>query len=257
MPCILHGEGSAMITEFALFIFTTIGGLAAGFYIVAAFFPLEGKRNNLLLSIIPLVCLAIGGVALLSHLGHPERMFNAFANPSAGITQEGICTSLFGIVLVIDFLLVWRKGEAPRALRFVGALFAFLLIMAMGMLYYNYESMPMWHALPTVPLFVAGDLALGALLVGALDGEAPRKALWYTAAVFAAITAMAMAGDAAVFPASGLDATPFLVAAVMAAGVAIYLFARWRTATPQIRWAVFAVLLVAIAIARYAFYAAF
>ena len=70
-----------MITEFALFVFTTLGGLAAGLYILAALFPVEGKRNNLIITIVPLVMLAIGGVALLGHLGHPERMFNAFANP--------------------------------------------------------------------------------------------------------------------------------------------------------------------------------
>ena len=113
-----------MITEFALFIFTMIGGLACGLYIIAALFPVEGKRNNLLVSIVPLVLLAIGGIALLMHLGHPERMFNAFANPEAGITQEGICTTLFGIVLVIDLALTWFKEGAPRALRIVGAIFA-------------------------------------------------------------------------------------------------------------------------------------
>ncbi len=247
-----------MITEFALFVFTTIGGLACGLYILAALFPVEGKRNNLSVSIVPLVLLGIGGIALLMHLGHPERMFNAFANPEAGITQEGICTTLFGIVLVVDLILTWTKGETPRALRYVGALFAALLILAMGFLYYNYQSMPMWHALPTVPLFVVGDLALGALFIAALDeAAAGKKTLVTTGAVLVVLLVVTLIGNAMVFQGCGLSPVPFAIAAVIAAAVAAYLFTSWEKAGSGMRWALFAALLIAVAVARYAFYAAF
>ena len=247
-----------MITEFALFIFTTIGGLACGLYIIAALFPVEGKRNNLLISIVPLVLLAIGGIALLSHLGHLERMFNAFANPEAGITQEGIATTLFGVVLVVDLALTWFKDGAPRALRIVGAIFAALLICAMGLLYYNYQSMPMWHALPTVPLFVVGDLAIGALFVMAVDeGCAKNKTLGMTAAVLTALLAITLVGNAVVFNDCGLSLAPFAIAAIIAAAVAVYVFIKGADATATLRWGLFAAFLVAIIIARYAFYAAF
>jgi len=247
-----------MITEFALFVFTTLGGLAAGLYILAALFPVEGKRNNLIITIVPLVMLAIGGVALLSHLGHPERMFNAFANPEAGITQEGITTTLFGIVLVIDLALTWFKEGAPRALRIVGAVFAALLICAMGMLYYNYQSMPMWHALPTVPLFVVGDLAIGGLFIAAIDEQlAGNKTLATVNAVLAVLFAVTLVGNAVVFQGCGLSPVPFAIAAVVAAAVAVYLFTNWQKATSGLRWGLFIALFVGIVIARYAFYAAF
>lgn len=246
-----------MITEFALFVFTTLGGLAAGLYILAAFFPVVGKRNNLLLSIVPLVLLGIGGIALLGHLGHPERMFNAFANPEAGITQEGITTGLFGIVLVIDLVLTWTKGECPKALRYAGALFAALLLLAMGFLYYNYQSMPMWHAIPTVPLFVVGDLAMGALFVTALDEEAAKKPLITTGAVLASLLAITLIGNAVVFSGCGLSPMPFAIAAIIAAAVAVYLFTNGEKAASGLRWGLFAALFVGIVIARYAFYAAF
>ena len=247
-----------MITEFALFIFTTLGGLAAGLYLVAALFPVQGKRNNLLVTIVPLVLLAIGGVALLMHLGHPERMFNAFANPEAGITQEAIASMLFGAVLVVDFILVWTKDSCPRALRIVGAVFAALLMLAMGFLYYNYLSMPMWHALPTVPLFVVGDLAMGALFIAALDENAARNRTLVTAgAVLAALLAVTLVGNAVVFQGCGLSPIPFAVAAVVAAAIAAYLFTNWGKAGSSMRWGLFAALFVAIVIARYAFYAAF
>ena len=246
-----------MITEFALFIFTTLGGLAAGFYIAAAFFPLKGKGKNLLLSVLPLVLVGIGGVALLMHLGRPERMLNAFANPQAGITQEGICTGLFCIALVADFLLTWRKGRAPRALRYVGALLALLLTCVMGLTYFNYESMPMWHAVPTIPFFVVGDLALGALFVGAIDGADREKAFWAVAGVLAVLAALVFAGAAAVFSGCGLSSVPFAVAAVAAAAVAACALLKGAGSSSELHWALFAVFFAALAIARYAFYAAY
>ena len=106
-----------MISEFSLFVFTTLGGLGAGLYAAAALSPVQGKRANLLVPIITLVCLGIGGVALLLHLGHPERLFNAFANPGSGITQETIVSMVFGALVVVDLALTFFKGASPRALR--------------------------------------------------------------------------------------------------------------------------------------------
>lgn len=247
-----------MIAEFALFVFTTLGGLAAGFYVAAAFFPLHGKRNNLLVSIVPLALLAIGGIALLTHLGRPERMFNAFANLQAGIAQEGIATGLFGIVLVVDLALTCIKGAAPKALRYVGAVFAVVLTIIMGLAYYSYESMPMWHSLPTIPLFAAADLAIGALLAGALDDEtAQNKTLWLFAGVLAVIGAVAFAGSGMVFAQNGLSAVPFVLAAVVAAAVAVFALLKGKDASSALRWGMFAAYLVAIVVGRYAFYAAF
>ena len=246
-----------MITEFSLFVFTTLGGLAAGFYIAAAFFPLEGKKKNLLLSVLPVVFVGIGGVALLLHLGRPERMVFAFSNPQAGITQEGICTMLFGVVLVIDFLLTWRKGQAPRALRYVGALFALLLTLAMGFTYYNYESMTMWHALPTVPFFVVGDLALGVLFVGAFNGAGREKAFWVVAGVLAALTAVIFVAAGVTFSGCGFSMAPFIAAAVIVAVVAVCTVLKGTGLSACLRWALFVTFLIALIIARYAFYAAY
>ena len=247
-----------MITEFALFVFTALGGLAAGLYIIAALFPVEGKRNSLAITIVPLVCLAIGGIALLGHLGHPERMFNAFANPQAGITQEGFTTMLFGVVLVIDLALTWFKDGAPRALRYVGAIFAALLMLAMSFTYYNYVSMPMWHAIPTFPLFIVGDLAIGGLFIAALDeNTAGNKTLTTVNGVLAGLLAVSLVGSAVVFQGCGLSPIPFAVGAIVAAAVAVYVFTSWSKATGTLRWGLFVVLFVGLIIARYAFYAAF
>ena len=78
-----------MISEFSLFLFTLLGGTAAGAYVFSWAFPAGKGKKRWLLPLVSLVLLAIGGVALLLHLGHPERMFYAFTNLSAGITRAG------------------------------------------------------------------------------------------------------------------------------------------------------------------------
>lgn len=76
---------------------------------------------NLLITAISLALLAISGVVLLLHLRHPERMFNAFRNLGAGVAQEGVCVALFGIVLLANFILTWKKDGALRWLRGCGS----------------------------------------------------------------------------------------------------------------------------------------
>ena len=43
-----------MISEFSLFVFTTLGGLGAGLYAASAEFPVKSKRSNVA---VPLVAL--------------------------------------------------------------------------------------------------------------------------------------------------------------------------------------------------------
>ena len=92
-----------MISEFSLFLFTTLGGLAAGAYVAAAIFP-DVDRKPKRPWLFPLVCLALLGVGLLGvlgHLGRPERFLLAMSNPSSMIAEEALAaleqTRPFGI----------------------------------------------------------------------------------------------------------------------------------------------------------------
>ncbi len=244
-----------MISEFSLFVFTTLGGVGAGMYAASAVFPVKGKRDNMLASAIPLVLLIIGCIALLMHLGHPERMFNAFANPTAGITLEAFATCAFGIILVIDLILSFVKEAAPRALRVAGAVVGVVLCVVMGIAYFTYESVAAWHSLATVPMFLFGSLAAGALLLSALS-EASRAAKGSTATMtaLAAIAAVAIAFDGAVFAGLGRSAMPFACAAVLAAAAAAAAFYAGKKNIAKAGWGAFALMFIAVIVARYAFY---
>lgn len=247
-----------MISEFALFVFTTLGGLGAGMYAASAVFPVKGKRLNVLVPLIALVCLGIGGVALLLHLGHPERMFNAFANPGSGITQEAIISMVFGVIVVIDLALAYFKGEVPRALRIVGAVAAIVLCCIMGMAYYSYDSVAAWHAVPTILLFLCGDLAAGFLLLSALDVDSiQNRNFTMTNMVLAIIAVLVFAWEAVHFAGLGMNVIPFVAAAVLGIGTAALEFKAQKAqeTNATLCWAAFALMFVAVVIARYAFYA--
>ena len=245
-----------MISEFSLFVFTTLVGLGAGLYAASAVFPVKGKRPNVAVPLIALVCLGIGGIALLLHLGHPERMFNAFANPATGITQEAIASMAFGAIVFVDLVLAFLKGAVPRALRIVGAVVALVFCFIMGMAYYAYESQVAWHAFPTIPLFLCGDLALGALLLGTVDSKvAEKKPFVWTSAILAVLAVITFAAEGAHFAAIGLGAIPFLAAAVLGVAVVVAVWLSQRDGGERMYWIAFAAMFVAVVVARYAFYA--
>lgn len=254
-----------MITEFSLFVFTTVGGLSAGMYATAALF--QAKSKDLVASVLPLVLLAIGGVALLLHLGHPERLLNAFSNPQAGITQEAIASIIFGGVLIIDALLTLVKGSTPRLLRWFGGIAAVILSSVMGLAYFGYESMPAWHAIPTIPLFLLGNLAMGALLWGALNDELYQKKSFVVISIMAAaLTAVVFAAERELFAQLGYSmvapavAIAFAVVAFVLAAVKRMTMNRLSNQREQqigsaLSWAAFICIFAGVIIARYAFYA--
>lgn len=161
-----------MISEFPLFVFTLLAGLAAGTYAVSAVTAPEKKMRRCWA--FPVACIALLGVGLLGvlfHLGRPALFVNGLVNPGAGIAQEAYWSIAFGVLLVAVAVVSWKKGQAPKALRVVCALAALGLLVTMGVTYYSYESVAAWHLPCTILLFVAGGLAAGSVLCWALSGN--------------------------------------------------------------------------------------
>ena len=252
-----------MIAEFPLFLFTTLGGLAAGAYAVAACFPSDGgTKDSKRPWLFPLVCLALLGVSLLGvlgHLGRPERFLMALANPASMIAEEAYWSIAFGLLVLVDLVLRARKGASPRAVRVLAGACGFVLMCIMGWAYFTAYGNPAWAALPTLPLFVLGDLAMGAALVGAFDGGRCRSRVFAVAmAALALAAAASMAAVGAQFAACGHGIMPFAAAAVLAVATAVFaLVAHAGKLVPRTASAlVLACILVGVVVSRYAFYAA-
>lgn len=251
-----------MITEFSLFIFTLLGGLAAGAYAIACIFPpAEDKQPEKpwLLPLCALILLGISGIALMMHLGHPERVFNAFANPNAGITREGFATGLFGILVLVDFILAIKSGKpSPRGLTIAAGVAGVLLLIAIACAYLAFAGVPAWTDWSTFPLFVVGGLATGAAALPLFDKSlSQKKPFVLTVVVLNALFACTALLLGMHFSSLGMDMVPFIVAGAIAVGAAVVAYLSINKPEANYALIVCALTLIAVAVARYAFYAAF
>lgn len=245
-----------MISEFPLFIFTTLGGIAAGSYVARAIAPLpQGRKAPWAFALVALVLLAVSGFALLGHLGQPQRVLNAFSNPEAGITQEGIATVLFGIAVLADLVLCAKQGDSPRWLVVLAAVFGVALTVVMGLAYAGLPGTPAWASAATAPFFVMGDLAMGADWYALFRSDAlSEKTCRIYAAVAMALSAVCVATMGAHFAALGYSVIPFAVGTVAAAVAAALALLGGKSNGKAFAWCACACVIIGVAVARYAFY---
>lgn len=244
-----------MIEEFPLYLFTVLGGIAAGSYGVGVLFPMEDSKRRWALKLVSLALLAIGGIALLFHLGHPERMLYAFSNPQAGITLEGYATALFGVMLVVDIVMEKVKGETPVAVRAVGGIAALLLTIAMGYAYTQYIATPVWTGVNGLVMCALCSAATGFALNAAVDHDLVGKSAYRASAIAVqALAAVDLIWLGIDYGLAGLAVMPFIIAAVLdVAACALTAIAKPKSVT-AFMYTAFACAAIAYVVARYAFY---
>ena len=244
-----------MISEFPLFVFTVLTGIAAGAYVGAALFPKKGDDSKpWLFPLVALILVGVGSLAAMAHLDRPHMVMNVLNNPTASITMEGMTAGLLAVVVIVDLALCASKKQANRAVRIVGAIAGVLCMCVVTSAYVTSYGNPAWIATPTWPLFFAGDLAAGIALWMAF-ADMPNKPLATIVAVLAALFAVVLIWQAVTF--AGLD-KPFgfiMCGAVFAIAGAV---GAWITASTKL-WntaakVVFVLLLVALVASRYGFY---
>ena len=247
-----------------LIVFTTCGGIAAGAYGMSALGLLcgekaaEADKRGWLFPLVCIVLLGVGLLATLMHLGQPLRFVNGMANPASMISQESYWAIAFGVVMVIDLLVAKLKGQAMAAVRWIGALVGFGLMVVTGLAYYDCVFLPAWATAVTIPLFIVGDLLMGAGLVLLFErAEMPRTLHAFT--VMAALAWVAVAvGYAVYLMGLGMDTGLVFASIVVALGAgavsACVLAGKMPAATAKIVVLVLAV--VAVVLARWAFFAA-
>ena len=159
-----------MISEFPLFLFTTLAGVAAGAYVVSVAFPVgKDAKNTWLFPLVCLVLLAVGLAGLPLHLGRPERLLVALSQPGAMIAQEAYWSIALGVILLIDLVISKTKGSSPRGLRIVGGIAELGLMLVMSNAYFVSIGVSAWASWQTFLLFILGDLAMGAALLALLE----------------------------------------------------------------------------------------
>ena len=248
-----------MISEFPLMLFTVLTGIACGAYVGAALFPKKGADEKAwLFPVVVLVLAACGGLAATGHLGRMENIFNVLNNPGASITMEGICTGVLAVVAIIDLVLAKQKGEANRALRYVGAVVGIIFLCIVTSVYVKSYGNPTWMATPTYGIFVLGGLAAG-FGCWMVFADEDNKTLALVTAVVNALFGIVLAWQASVFAtdgAAGMELIAVGAVAAIAAAVAAYMAQSGKLNGKTAAYVVLVLAVVALVASRYGFYAA-
>lgn len=255
-----------------LLVFTTCSGLAAGGALAQAIYfkrdagnaaqaNFGGKARAWVYPIVCLVLLVVGLCGTLAHLGQPMRFIYGLSNPTAMITQETYWSMALGVVLLVDAALRFKRGNGLFPIAVIGAVAGLALATVTGLAYYlsyNYEA---WFALPTVPLFLLGDVALGFSLYEVLAGRRLEgnvdSIVLGVLQVCAAIAAVAFAVQA---QATGADVMGVLAVGIIvgpvACAVLCFLVRAGKVNGTRIAPWVLALCVVGTVLIRAAFYAA-
>ena len=252
-----------IMSELPLVIFTVLTGLAAGAYAMSIVYVAVTKKQerSWVFNAICIVLLGLGLLGALFHLGHPERFLNALSNPTSMITQEAYWAMPFGLLMLIDAILLKVRKSSPFALAIIGAIAACGLMTVTSIEYFTSYGVAPWPYPPSIFFFIVGDLAVGALLALAFFKERKEKACTLIAFVLGVIFVITLIIEACVFGSLGYGFVAFAIAALFYAVAVALLFMQIRNknarlTSKDIRWLIFAIAIVAIVIARFAFYAA-
>ena len=247
---------------------TTCAGFAAGAYMIDALCGNSRTSDKEVAFVqpwlFPLVCLVLLGVGLcgtLLHLGQPLRFVNGMTNPGSMIAQEAYWSIALGIVVLIDLVLSKVKGISLRPIRWLGAVVALGLMIVTGLAYYQSLGLPAWSGAATVPLFLVGDLALGAGLCALLARDAAHRGKLICANMATQLAfAVVLVTYGLYLVRIGIDMTWLLVAAGIVGPVAVGVvvgLTRCGKLTVRIGGiAIFMLATVGVVVARLVFFAA-
>lgn len=248
-----------MISEMPLLIFTCLTGVGAGAYALRPFFPAQSESARVW--VVPLVCLCLvcaGSLMVTGHLARPERIVNVLNNPMSSLAMEGICSGVLIVGMLVDLMLVCKTQQHNKVVAIVGAVLACVLMMVQTGAYLESYGYQVWASASTIPFFVAGDLAAGAGLLAVCEVERDNgKRLLSVAGCFALVWAICCAWIAFTVNALFPEYTTLLWCGCgLAVVAAVVGFAYAQKNVAMLTWVYLLAVVVSLAVARYAFYAA-
>ena len=248
----------------SLFLFTLLGGLAAGAYVFEVCFQRTRKSERpWLVPLVVVVLFAIGMIAAATHVHSLSRAFASIGagavNFGSGMVKEVLLAGIFFVLALIDLIITFVKKDSPFVLRVIGAIAAVLVIVLMGAAYIDVYGNAVWSNAPaTILTFVAGALAMGLGLCAALgSADIAEKPVVYTLVAVDVVLAIGLALEVAAFSGAGLNPAmqiAGLVIAPIASAILVLAGSKFKNKT-VLAIVVCAVLVIGVAIARYGFYA--
>ena len=150
----------------------------------------------------------------------------------------------------------YKKQRSTCALQIVGAVLGLALMYIMANAYVAMVTIPAWSNIATVLLFIAGDIAMGFVLVGFFENALYEKCAFNAAAIIAAAAAIvSFVFEMVLFCGLGLKVSAFVIGAILVAAGAVVIFVARKKASAALAIAAFACVIIGVLIARFAFYA--
>ncbi len=248
----------------SLYLFTLLGGLAAGAYVFETCLRRnrEGARPWLI-PVVVVVLFAVGLIAAATHIHSIPRafesLFSGTINFGAGMIWEVIAAGVFLILALVDMIIVLVKKASPYVLRLITAIVGVICIILMGTAYINVYGNVVWTNAPaTILTFLAGGLSVGLSLYALLaSADYADKSLRYTSIAMNVVLAVGFCLEIAAFSGAGfsiVSQVAGLIVAPVASIVIVALSSKIKNKN-LVALLVFAVSIIGVAVARYAFYA--
>ena len=214
-----------MAIQWSLVLFTVLTGIAGWMFAGVAFDSLRGKNQPkaFFAGLIALIVMAVGGIASVTHLSHPDRMLAALSHPTSGIFVEAVLVGLAGVCMIVFIILAKRGASAgaQKVFAVLGAIFGIVLSFMAGSSYmmsststWNTVLLPIGYLCTSIP----GGLGAYLAVVGAGDRDSARLLSIGTivGGVLAAIASLAYVAVTG-FPASAM--APLWAGCVLCGGV--------------------------------------
>lgn len=167
------------IREWALIIFTILGQMSVGAFLVLGFVHFFAARkagveeadrlsDRALLAIGPV--LVLGMLASLFHLGNPLNAYQAVANVGTSwLSREILSGVIFAVLGGLFAIMQWRKIGSfalRNVIAWITALVGLVLVYSMSQVY-TLPTQPAWDTWATPVTFFVTTLLLGSLAMGA------------------------------------------------------------------------------------------
>lgn len=137
-----------MDIQWSLVLFTALTGLGGMmfFFICLNVFLKKTDKGEFVGSLASVVLLAVGGIASVTHLSHPDRMLNALQHPTSGIFTEAVLVGLLAVCALVFALMVKRemRGGALKAVAVIGMVLGVLMAFMAGQSYIM-AAIPAWN----------------------------------------------------------------------------------------------------------------
>ncbi|OUO89868.1 hypothetical protein B5F40_09320 [Gordonibacter sp. An230] len=197
-----------MELQWPLIVFTILVAWSAGLFASQCLVAIAGGaelseksgKSQMIAWVVSAVLLVAGGVAVLFHLEHWERIFNGFGNVTSGITQELVAIVVLVIVAII-YLAQMRRAEngvPGKAICVIGIVASIALV---GIMAHSYlmAARPAWNSIAWVLYVLGNACVLGpctmllAMLAARDSGTSSARLIALVGSVLAVATAVAYA----------------------------------------------------------------